>query len=742
MKGKRVAIPLLVAVLVLGLATASAGAATVSDIITPVFSDIAGDDAEFELSALAGLGVFSGDSGLGGRVRPEEAITRAEYCKVVVTAMAKGSIATGLAGLIPQFTDGATIPEWAWGYVNAAQMMGVIGGYPDGSFQAANKVTLAEAVTMLVRAVSGHAAQVPAGTWPYNYLWYALDNGFTGTADVSFPNLPCSRSDMAVMVFATMQINQLKADGDEKAGSSTFAGRLFEGPLFDYQVGTTANRVELDVNGNGTIETAETLSLGPTVCLALSSGLESLRNLPVMAITGTGATAGKVVFIGPTEGESGIYTGLFYDDNWIPAGDRTGYRYLRFLDGTVIPYDHTEHVTAKINGCLFHDPEATPRVPYDETDLQRYDLVTVTRDADGLAVHSDALRDYVFEEEFGSGSDDDAADTRAWITAIKPATLSTRDTLLTVAFRGNPAYPSNGNGTATVAVPAEASVTINGVPADRDDLAKWDLITVGYYNADDSRDVLYVKAVRKMIEGKVTTKRTKTDASGMTTYCTIGGHEYEYQLLIPPVVGQTVKFGLDGDNVCYVPFSYGSATSCWWIKAYIDNSGSSAIDTLTVDILGSEGSVGAYEGDACHPFSSCCGYVGYVCLDTSGEHAGMVTDIHPYWYLAEDFADGDSDELDVCEVVSVDPTSGIVVLEIEGEYEVLTDPDLVVYALKVQWDGHECTYYTKDERPAARIDSYLGFEGLHAGDLVFLSTDRKVLLLHDDRVDLETWSDD
>lgn len=738
MRGKRAAVSVLVVALIAALGTTATGAVTASTIVTPAFSDVSGNDAEFELSALAGLGVFSGDRGLGGTVRPGDPINRGEYCKVVVTAMGKAAIAAGLSGLAPNFVDAASIPEWAWGYVNAAQMMGVIGGYLDGTFQALRPVNYSEAVTMLVRAVGGHDAQVPAGIWPYSYLWYALDNGFTGDVELSFPNLPCTRGGMAGMVFATMQVNQLKADGDERADSSVLHGRVFKGPLLDYQVGVTANVVGIDFGGNGVIETGEKLPLAPTVCLAQSPNLESLRNLPVMAITGTGATAGKVVFIGPTEGESGVYTGLFDQDSWVPAGDKTGYRYLRFIDGTVIPYDYPDHITAKINGCLVHDPDAATPVPYNETDLELNDLVTVTKDADGFAVHCDALRDYLFEEEFGEGTADDAADARAWVTSIKPAATSTKDTLLNVTFRGNPDHPSNGNPAATVAIPEEATVTINGSGADRNDLAKWDLITIGYYNNDDNKGLIYVKAIRKAVDGKVTAKRTETDASGVTTYCTIGGHEYEYQLLISPVVSQVVRFGLDRDGVCYVPFSYGSATHCWWIKSYVDNTGPNSVDTLTVDILGTETSMAAFDDGS---FSSCCGYVGCVDIADGGEHAGMVTDIQPYWYLDEGFAVGDTHELEVYEVLSVDSASGIVVMDMGGEYEVLNDPDLVVYALAVKWNGLDWVYYTKDDRPAARIDDYIGFEGLHAGDLVFVSTDWKVLLLHDERVDLEANSE-
>jgi len=267
---------LLILAMVSSFTAVALGAATVASVIVaPAFSDIAGADGEFELAALGAMGVFAGDAGLGGAVRPTDPMNRAEFCKVVITAMGKASIAAGLGGLTPTFTDGAAIPNWAWGFVNAAQMMGIITGYADGSFKAGNPVSYREAATMLVRAVPGHTAQVPAGVWPYNYLWYALDNDFTGGADLSFPTLPCPRGDMAMMVYATMQVDQLKVDGDPFIyHTSILHERLFtDETLEDYEVSATTNTVHFDVSG--------TEKLAAKVVLAKSPSLEGLRNLPV-----------------------------------------------------------------------------------------------------------------------------------------------------------------------------------------------------------------------------------------------------------------------------------------------------------------------------------------------------------------------------------------------------------------------------------------------------------------------------
>jgi len=682
-------------------------AGTASTIEAPAFSDISGHDAEFALSALGGLGVFTGDSGLGGPVRPDDTITRAEFCKVVVEAMGKGTIAAGLAGLTPNFTDAASIPSWAWGYVNAAQMMGVVGGYPDGSFKPDNAVSYAEAVTMLVRAVAGHKAQVPEGTWPYNYLWYGLDNGFTGDADVSFPLLPCPRGDMAMMVLATMQVPRLTSEGEEVLDSEMLSGRIFEGALLDYQVGTAANTVTVDLDSDGTADAGETLDLASAVALGLSPNLEGLRNLPVWAITNS---LGKVVFVGAVAGEAAVYTGSFREAGWKPAGDTTGYDYLRFWDGTVIPY--VSPVTVKINDSLVDGSDAA----YDETDLASGDLVTVTRDKDGFAIHCDALRDWVIDSD----------DTRGWITYINKATSDDVDTVVKVEWLG-------GTGTYTLNIPYTAKVTINGELADRNDLAKWDVVTFGYYNADNANAIIYVNATRQTVEGKVEAKRTSWPYE--ITYCTIDGTEYEYNLGSAPVVGQAAKYGLDADGVIYAPISYGTATDVWWVKSYVKSGTPYVDDTVTVDILGTESSMACFES-----FSDAVRYAAHIEWGT-GAGAGKVglkddANQNPIIYddLDVDF-ENDAGTAVLFTVVSVDPASGVVVVTDGANDLILGDevdePTPTVYAAFAYWNGTDWVYVGTE----ARVASYVGLEGLSYGDQVFVSTDYKLLLLHDERVE-------
>jgi len=287
-----------------GPAQPSVEAAAASRIIAPVFSDILDHGGEFEMAALAALGVFEGDAGLGGPVRPGDAITRAEFCKVIVAAMGKAGIAASLAGMIPDYEDGESIPAWAWGYVNTARMMGVVKAdpYGDGTFRPGGTVSYAEAVTMVVRAVPGHADRVEDGPWPLNYISYAIRSGFAGRVDLSSPSEPCPRSDMAIMLYQAMQIDKLDPFGAPVRGTAVLAGRVLDGALLDCAVGPSMNIVVIDLDRSGTADSQEHFNLAPRVCLAKAVSLEALRLQTVRLIIGTGETAGKVVFVGAVYG--------------------------------------------------------------------------------------------------------------------------------------------------------------------------------------------------------------------------------------------------------------------------------------------------------------------------------------------------------------------------------------------------------------------------------------------------------
>ena len=113
------------------------------------FSDVKAGDWYYDAVAIAvEAGYCSGYE--DGTFKPNETITRAEAA--VMIALAKNLVKNET--VITKFTDITNIPLWAKDYVGAVVNAGFMSGRPNGTFDATNTITRAEAVSSLDRAMS------------------------------------------------------------------------------------------------------------------------------------------------------------------------------------------------------------------------------------------------------------------------------------------------------------------------------------------------------------------------------------------------------------------------------------------------------------------------------------------------------------------------------------------------------------------------------------------------------------
>ena len=110
------------------------------------FSDVSADKwYNNAVSTLCHMGVLGGYS--DGTFRPNAPITRAEFAKIAVSfSQANGS------AVYSYFTDVKTT-DWFAPYVTTAKDSGLIEGYSDGSFKPENRITRAEACTIVNRVL-------------------------------------------------------------------------------------------------------------------------------------------------------------------------------------------------------------------------------------------------------------------------------------------------------------------------------------------------------------------------------------------------------------------------------------------------------------------------------------------------------------------------------------------------------------------------------------------------------------
>ena len=164
-------------------------------------ADVEGTDYEDAVTRLSALEILSGFP--DGTFRPDETVTRAQFAKIMVTALGVGEAAKYAAGET-KFADVAA-DHWAAGYINVASDMGIINGYGNGTFGPEDQVTYAQAVTMIVRGLGYEPKAQAMGGYPGGYLAVAAEKEIT--EDVNVVNtLAATRGDVALMVDASLDV--------------------------------------------------------------------------------------------------------------------------------------------------------------------------------------------------------------------------------------------------------------------------------------------------------------------------------------------------------------------------------------------------------------------------------------------------------------------------------------------------------------------------------------------------------
>jgi len=127
------------------------------------FPDVPADYwAYTEIMSLVEAGVVNGYP--DGTFKPEFPVTRAEFAKMALLSL----------GYALEFPETPSFPdlvkeEWYYGYVEGAVKHGLVKGYPDGTFQPQGNITMAEILTVVVRA-KGWEEAAPPGPPPFILL--------------------------------------------------------------------------------------------------------------------------------------------------------------------------------------------------------------------------------------------------------------------------------------------------------------------------------------------------------------------------------------------------------------------------------------------------------------------------------------------------------------------------------------------------------------------------------------------
>ena len=193
MRVKRFISGLLAAVMLAGLVTLAPATAAAN----PGFTDIQDSAVANAAETLRVLGVVDGTG--GSTFNPNGTLTRAEFCKMAVEILGRGSEEPAQRNRTI-FTDVGP-DHWARGYVNLASSLTTSGelagaassneeggsagdrlilGVGDGSFEPNRAITFGEAVAILIRILSYSSADIaPGAAWYDGYLSLAKESGLS-----------------------------------------------------------------------------------------------------------------------------------------------------------------------------------------------------------------------------------------------------------------------------------------------------------------------------------------------------------------------------------------------------------------------------------------------------------------------------------------------------------------------------------------------------------------------------------
>lgn len=156
------------------------------------FFDVFGTEFASAIGTLENKGIVSGYP--DGTFKPDFEINRAEFTKIVVNAF----------GITPSgmycFLD--VKDEWFAPYVCAARSMGIINGYPDGTFGPEKNINMVEALKIIMETAWGVKFQAdPGQDWYYPYVMYAVKTPLDFILYRNDYGDNVTRGEMAEMIF-------------------------------------------------------------------------------------------------------------------------------------------------------------------------------------------------------------------------------------------------------------------------------------------------------------------------------------------------------------------------------------------------------------------------------------------------------------------------------------------------------------------------------------------------------------
>ena len=197
---------------------------TLSAVLLPAsaagsFSDVSDKKTAQNVEVLRLLGVVEGN-GIG-QFNPYAQLTRAEFCKMLVTLMGSSDVLRYKTVTI--FPD-VRASHWAARYVNyAVRGEKLLAGLPDGTFQPDRAISYGEAVTILMRLLRTDADAASGGIWPEGYIDLAKASGVSAGVERA-GGAAISRAQAAQLFVNVLGAKATSSSTDKDGETSTTTG--------------------------------------------------------------------------------------------------------------------------------------------------------------------------------------------------------------------------------------------------------------------------------------------------------------------------------------------------------------------------------------------------------------------------------------------------------------------------------------------------------------------------------------
>jgi hypothetical protein len=160
------------------------------------YPDIVNPTINAAVDYLSDQGIVSGYP--DGTYKPTNPIVRAEVAALIIKAYAQLDYSITRT----QFSDANN--HWAMAYIGTISKLGLVSGYPDGTFKPDRQVSYAELFTILINSMGLKSQLDNSLNWPLNYTKLAGERGLTVGLSTTNWNSLANRGDVAIALYNSL----------------------------------------------------------------------------------------------------------------------------------------------------------------------------------------------------------------------------------------------------------------------------------------------------------------------------------------------------------------------------------------------------------------------------------------------------------------------------------------------------------------------------------------------------------